>query len=483
MTEESFLMVSLDEEKSKKLAQVLSNDTARKILDILSKQDMMTETQVAKELTIPLSTAHYNLSLLIKSDLINDNHFTYSEKGKKIIHYQLSNKYVIIRISVKPTLNIRITRSLILIQKNMAKKQFIPPKLPAKINYDNLIEDITKAHRSMASLNALLSHLPNPELLGRAMKTKEAVLSSKIEGTEATINEVFEFEAKAGGSKDPEKKEDIHEIINYREALDLGIKSLDKIPLSENLVKKLHATLLRSGRGYNKAPGEFRKIQVYIGRPGAGIEEASFVPPPANEIIPLFSNLEKYLNSNEERDKLVQIAVVHYQFEAIHPFLDGNGRVGRLLISLFLYERGLLSHPFLYLSEFFEEHRKDYYELLRGVSEKQDWQAWIKFFLYALATQTQKAEKTGKDILSLYKKYKEEITELNSAYAINLLDAIFVHPVFSTASIRKKAKIKNTQTFFNLVGKFVEAKIIEDSTPEKQRNKIYKFTELLKILK
>ncbi len=364
----------------------------------------------------------------------------------------------------------------------MSKKSFIPEKLPVKVNYDSLIKEITKAHRALASLDALISHLPNPELLGRTMQTKEAVLSSKIEGTQATINEVFEFEARPDGGKDIEKKKDISEIINYREALNLGINSLEKTPLSENLVKKLHAILLRSGRGYNKAPGEFRKIQVYIGRPGASIEEASFVPPPSNEIISLFGNLEKYLNSNDERDRLVQIAIAHYQFEAIHPFLDGNGRVGRLLTSLFLFERGLLSHPFLYLSEFFEEHRDDYYDLLRGVSEKKDWQAWIKFFLFALTTQAQDAEKTSKGILDLYEKYKEEIIDINSIYAVNLLDAIFIHPVFSTSSIRKKTKIKNTQTFFNLVAKFVKAGIIEDSTPNKQRNKVYKFTELLKLL-
>ncbi|MFH0838457.1 MAG: Fic family protein, partial [Patescibacteria group bacterium] len=247
-------------------------------------------------------------------------------------------------------------------------------------------------------------------------------------------------------------------------------------------VKKLHSILLRSGRGQNKAPGEFRKAQVYIGKSGAGIEYAAFIPPPANEIIPLFSNLEKYLNSDDEKDLLVQIAIAHYQFEAIHPFLDGNGRVGRLIISLFLYERKLLSHPFLYLSEFFEEHREDYYGLLRLVSEKGDWYSWIKFFLTALATQAEVTEKTGQAILDLHAKYKENIVAINSVYAINLLDAIFIHPVFRTAGIRKDAKIKNTQTFFNLVAKFLGAGIIRDMTPRKRRNKVYAFDDLIKLL-
>lgn len=365
----------------------------------------------------------------------------------------------------------------------MPKKLFNLPKLPVIIDYDQLIGKITEAHRAIASLDSLLSALPNPALLGRTMQTKEAIESSKIEGTEASLEEVLQYEAKAEKKDGSEKQKDIHEVINYRAALDLGIKSLDTLPISENLVKKLHATLLKSGRGANKAPGEFRKVQVYIGRAGSDITEASYIPPTANEIIPLFGNLEKYLNSDEEKDRLVQIAVAHYQFEAIHPFLDGNGRVGRLIISLFLYEKKLLSHPFLYLSEFFEEYRQDYYELLRGVSEKQDWTSWIKFFLSALTTQARKAEDTGKEILKLHASYKEKITEFNSAYAIHLLDAIFVRPIFTTASLRRYAKIKNTQTFFNLVAKFTEAGILKEAAPEKKRNKMYVFTELMDLLK
>lgn len=364
----------------------------------------------------------------------------------------------------------------------MSKQPFKLPHLPVKIDYDQLIGKITEAHRAIAGLDSLLGALPNPALLGRTMQTKEAVESSKIEGTQATLEEVLQYEALTNKKEDTVKKKDINEVINYRRALDLGIKSLASLPISENLIKKLHATLLKSGRGANKAPGEFRKIQVYIGRAGADITEASYIPPTANEIIPLFSNLEKYINSDEEKDKLVQIAIAHYQFEAIHPFLDGNGRVGRLIVSLFLYEKKLLSHPFLYLSEFFEEHRQDYYELLRGVTEQQDWISWIKFFLSALAIQAHKAESTGKEILKLHTIYKEKILEINSGYAINLLDAIFIRPIFTTASLRKYVKIENTQTLFSLIAKFVATGILEEVDPEKKRNKIYVFPELMKLL-
>lgn len=364
----------------------------------------------------------------------------------------------------------------------MSKKPFILPKLPIKIDHEPLIGHITKAHRAIAGLDALLSALPNPSLLGRTLQTKEAVLSSQIEGTQATLDEVLAFEAVNDKNESETKKQDINEIINYRKALDLGIKSLDTLPLSENLIKKLHATLLKSGRGENKAPGEFRKIQVYIGMPGADISEATYIPPTADEVIPLFSNLEKYLNSNEEKDNLVQIAIAHYQFEAIHPFLDGNGRVGRLIISLFLYEKKLLAHPFLYLSEFFEEHRQTYYELLRNVSEKQDWENWIKFFLNALTIQAQKAEEAGKSILKLHQELKNEILTLNSQYAPYLLDAIFVRPIFSASSIQKHVKIKNSQTLYTLIGKFVDLGILKEVDSKQKRNKVYRFEKLIKIL-
>lgn len=364
----------------------------------------------------------------------------------------------------------------------MSTKPFNLAKLPVKIDYNQLVGKLTEAHRAIASLDVLLETLPNPALLGRTMQTKEAVLSSKIEGTQATINEVLGYEAMADKKEDLVKKKDINEVINYRQAMNLGVKSLTTLSLSGDLIKKLHATLLKTGRGANKAPGEFRKIQVYIGRPGASISEASYIPPAANKIIPLFNNLEEYLNSDEEKDKLVQIAIAHYQFEAIHPFLDGNGRVGRLIISLFLYEKKLLSHTFLYLSEFFEEHRQDYYELLRGVSEKQDWLSWIKFFLTALKIQANKTEVTSKLILKLHDTLKEKIIDFNSIYAINLLDAIFIYPIFTTASLQKYTKIENTKTFFNLIAKFMAAGILKQTNPKQKRNRVYIFSQLIDLL-
>lgn len=364
----------------------------------------------------------------------------------------------------------------------MAKNPHIPDKLPVKIEYQELLSQITKAHGSLARLDAMISQLPNPSLLERTFLTKEAVLSSQIEGTQATIKEVFEYEAEGQKKEDSPKERDIQEITNYRLAMKRGAELLKDRPLSENLIKELHAILLQSVRGYNKAPGEFRKQQVYIGKPGVGIEEASYVPPTPTAIPELFSNFEKYLNSKEEQDALVQIAIAHFQFEAIHPFLDGNGRIGRLLIPLFLYERKLLSYPLLYVSQYFEENRPDYYQLLNNVTAKGEWLPWIKFFLHALEEQSTKAQETSKSVLGLYQSYKEKIISINSKYALNLLDAIFAHPVFSYKSIKETAKIKNPQTLINLIKKFVEAGIVQESEPERKRNKLYAFGELMKLL-
>ncbi len=365
----------------------------------------------------------------------------------------------------------------------MTKNPFDLPKLPPKINYEILVEDIAKAHASIARLDAMLSLVKNPRLLSRTLITKEAVLSSQIEGTQATLSEVFEHEAKGTEKEDTSKWRDFQEIINYRNALERGVVLLKARPLSENLIKELHSILLRSARGHARGPGEFRRKQVYIGRQGLGIEYASYVPPIPTVIPELFSNLENYIHSSEERDLLVRIAVSHYQFEAIHPFEDGNGRIGRLLISLMLYEKKLLSYPFIYLSEFFEEHRQDYYDLLRGVSEKNAWEEWVSFFLRGLDQQAIKAQGAVKSILDLHAAMEEKILDISSIYAHDFLEALFVQPVFTSRTIRILLHAKGYQTVFTLIQKFQTAGIISDITPSQRRNKIYRFNALNEILK
>lgn len=363
----------------------------------------------------------------------------------------------------------------------MAKNPFKPSKLPPIIDYGKLVKEITGANKAIARLDTLLSQLKNPRLLARTITTREAVLSSQIEGTEATLSEVLEQEANSVQKEETPKEKDFREIINYRHALERGLEILKDKPLTENVIKELHGILLDSTRGYNRGPGEFRRKLVYIGKPGAKLEEATYIPPLPDDIPELFSNLERYIHS-DERDILVQIGVSHYQFEAIHPFEDGNGRIGRLIISLLLYQKKLLSYPFIYLSEFFEEHRRDYYDLLRGVSEKGDWEAWLAFFLRGIEVQAGKAMETCQKVLALHESLKLKMADLNSKYAHDFLDAIFMSPYFTSRNLKLWSNIKNTQTLFTMISKFKEVGIIVDLYPDRRRNKIYYFKELLEIV-
>lgn len=364
----------------------------------------------------------------------------------------------------------------------MTKTPFIPPKLPPELDYNALIKEIGEANRALGELNGLLVNIPNPDLLISPLLTKEAVLSSRIEGTQASLEDVLKYEAEEKISEENEKERDIREIINYRQAMRLAIDRLNQKPIGENLIKDLHFILLDSVRGTHKDRGNLRKIQVFIGRPGVSIDEATYVPPPANEIPSLLNNWEYYLHFEKVKDPLVQIGVAHYQFEAIHPFLDGNGRIGRLLIPLFLFERGLLSYPLLYISEYFEENRKDYYELLNRVSSNDDWESWLKFFLSAIMTESIKTKSTVLSILSLYNDLKTKITSINSIYAVGLLDIIFAMPIVSFASVKERLKTASNQTIYNLLTKFVNAGILQEISGKK-RDRVYVFKQMLETLK
>lgn len=363
-------------------------------------------------------------------------------------------------------------------------KPFTPPKLPPALDYLPLIGRLTKVHAALARLDATLERLPNPMILERSFTTQEAVKSSQIEGTQATLEEVLGYEAEDGGVKIGEhRRGDIQEVINYRKALEYGIKHInDGNAITENFVKGIHEILLQSARGKNKAPGQFRTSQVYIGPAGAPIDKATYVPPPANEVQPLFTNLENYLNTQLETDPLVQIGVAHYQFEAIHPFFDGNGRVGRLIIILFLYKQGLLKKPWLYLSEYLEEHREDYYALLLAVSEKDAWNEWLQFFLQAIEGQAGETCKTVEKILGLHEEVKKKALAMHSQYAPSVVEAIFTSPVFNRRMLQVFSGIEIYQTTSTLVQKFLDAGIIVDARPERKRNKIYAFPALIKLI-
>jgi len=314
-----------------------------------------------------------------------------------------------------------------------------PQKLPLKkLNWEKFVHLIGKANAEVARFDGLLQSMPNPAVLLSPLTTQEAVLSSKIEGTKATLQEVLEFEADP--KKETEKYHDIQEILNYRKAMAYAVKELDKISLTTRLIKGIHNILLDSVRGKDKYRGDFRRIQVHIGKSNK-IEEAIYVPPLCKEVPDLMSNLVKYFHF-DDKDYLVQLAIVHAQFEIIHPFEDGNGRVGRILMPIFLYFKKVLSSPMFYLSAYFESHRDEYYQRLLGISKDGDWENWIEYFLNAVIIQSKENINKAKAIHQLYDIKKEKIVELtHSQFAIKTLDFLFCNPIFTSSQFVKDSKI------------------------------------------
>lgn len=315
-----------------------------------------------------------------------------------------------------------------------------PENLPLeKLDWQKLISLMSEANRKLARYDGILQTMPNPVLLLSPLTTQEAVLSSRIEGTQATLEEVLKFEADP--KKHTEKYADIQEVINYRNATTLAVEEMKKRPISLNLLKNMHSVLLQSVRGQNKARGEFRKIQNWIGKPGSTIEEARFVPPSPAELLIYLHNFEKYVHY-DEKDRLVQLAIVHAQFEILHPFLDGNGRIGRILIPLFLHEKKILNLPMFYISAFFEAHRELYYDNLKTVTDNKNWEDWILFFLRGVIEQSEKNIEKAKAILQLYEMMKEEIvSKTHSQYSIKALDILFNMPIFSSTDFVKSSNI------------------------------------------
>lgn len=308
---------------------------------------------------------------------------------------------------------------------------YVPDALPlANLDFARLLPSIGPANAALARYDGLLQSVVNPSVLLSPLTQREAVLSSKIEGTQATVDEVLEFEA--GLDFDAEKTKDIQEIVNYRKTLTLAAQEVAHRPISLGLLRQMHGVLMDSVRGANKMPGEFRREQNWIGSAGCTQEQASFVPPSPLQLLDHLQALETYL-AGSDVDVLLQCAVLHAQFELIHPFKDGNGRIGRLLIPLFLYQKRALASPMFYLSDYLESHRELYYARLQAISREGDWTGWIAFFLGAVTQQAQANSERVRAILALYEDMKRRIAELTrSQYAIVVLDTLFDRPIFQS---------------------------------------------------
>ena len=311
---------------------------------------------------------------------------------------------------------------------------YIPNALPiATLDYRVLLPLVGQANAALARYDGLLQGIPNAAVMLSPLTTQEAVLSSKIEGTQATVDEVLEQEA--GLIKEGEKYEDIREISNYRQALYSAREYLKDYPIRLSFVRELHRILMSSVRGQDKTPGAFRLGQNWIGRHGCTMEQASFVPPNPIQLPDHLQAWEHYMDSNDV-DFLLQTAVVHAQFELLHPFKDGNGRIGRILIPLFLYQKRALSQPMFYLSEYLETHREDYYQRLKAISAEGDWNGWIAFFLQAITTQAAQNSTRVSAIQALYEEMKLAIqAATHSQYTVHVLDAIFSKPIFRSSDL------------------------------------------------
>lgn len=357
---------------------------------------------------------------------------------------------------------------------------FIPYPLPPLITYDSkFIQLLSQADRLLGELSGTGRILKNPYLLISPYIRREAVSSSRIEGTQSSLSDLFFFEA---SEMKIFRLPDIKEVFNYVQAMMKGIELLDKVPISTRLICELHTVLMTGVRGEHGTPGELRRSQNWIGTPGGTLNEATFVPPPVDEMQSSLSDWEKYLNSEQNEPVLIQAALMHYQFEAIHPFIDGNGRIGRLLITLFLCQQKSLSQPLLYLSEFFDTHRNDYYDRLLAVSRDGDWHSWIEFFLRGVITMAQDALENAQKILDLHETFSQRINQRRKSSDIvhRLIDEIFVSPVISNALLSKKWDLPFNSVKGGILK--LEKMGILTEVSGKRRNKLYASKELLNIL-
>ena len=362
-------------------------------------------------------------------------------------------------------------------------KPAIPITLPiASLNWNRLLPLLGEANRSIARFDGMLAHLPSPDLLRTPLLTREAVLSSKIEGTVATSSDVFRFEAGDDGEKSHIQL-DIEEIVNYRLALREAQKELRTRPFSLNLLLKLHKVLMMSVRGHNKAPGEFRRIQNYLGRLGASIEEATFIPPTPDRLRSGLDNWERYYHV-DEKDALVQLALIHAQFEFLHPFLDGNGRIGRILIPLFLYDKKILASPTFYLSEYLEENRDEYINRLADLHKGGEaWDRWCLFFVGGLTIQAQWNLHRVQSVMKLYDRLKAKMFAMTSSRSVvPLLDAMFAKPMFQVSAMLKVPGMLHRPQLTALLELLVQGKVLRVLAPGRgRRGTLYSLHELVKL--
>lgn len=337
---------------------------------------------------------------------------------------------------------------------------------------------LSQADRMLGRLDGIGAVLPNPDLFVAMYVRQEAVLSSQIEGTQSTLEDILQFEVDEKANDLPK---DVEEVVNYVGAINHGIKRLEDLPLSLRLIREIHSKLMTGVRGQNRAPGEFRKSQNWIGPGGANLASATFVPPPVPEMKKALDKFEKFLH-DESLPVLVHTGLAHAQFETIHPFLDGNGRVGRLLITFLLCQRKVLNRPLLYLSHYLKAHRAEYYDRLMAIRNDGDWEGWLKFFLHGVEEVSEEAINTSRRIFALREAHRESINRslgTTAASGMRLLDYLYEQPILNVRLVEKRLK-SSFVTANKLIEQFVKLQILQETTGG-LRNRRYSYVPYLAL--
>jgi Fic family protein len=353
---------------------------------------------------------------------------------------------------------------------------FVPENLPPSrpIEFDEELQRVlSRADRALGRLDGSVQSLPNPDLFVFMYVRKEAVLSSQIEGTQASLGDILEVEAQIF---DPTRPNDTDEILNYVNAMNYGLDRLEELPMSLRLIREIHQKLMQGVRGQNATPGEFRRIQNWIGPQGSTVKSASFVPPPPNMLQDLLGSLEAYLHSEDQLPLLVRIGLIHAQFETLHPFLDGNGRMGRLLVAFTLCQQTVLQKPVLYLSHYLKRYRSEYYDRLQEVRTCGDWEGWLKFFLTGVAEVANEATETAREIVQLRERHRHQLIEdlgRGAANGLRFLESLYQRPIFNVANVSELLEV-SPQAANKLTERLVGMGLVREITGN-QRNRVFRY--------
>jgi Fic family protein len=378
-----------------------------------------------------------------------------------------------------PAVPSRAVRAGRLIRQPAGYTAFVPTALPPdpSIDLGRLVPLLSSADQAIGRLDGVGLTLPNPDLFVAMYVRREAVLSSQIEGTQSTLDDVLAYELDANRRQLPG---DVGEVVNHVAAMNYGLRRLETLPLSNRLIKEIHERLMKDVRGAERSPGEFRRTQNWIGPSGGSLREAAFVPPPVHEMETAMGDLERFLHEPGGLPRLVHAGLAHAQFETIHPFLDGNGRVGRLLITFLLVHGGVLHRPLLYLSYFLKRHRSEYYDRLMAVRQEGDWESWLGFFLRGVAETANEATSTAGAIVALRDHHRALAGDLG-ANGIQLLDYLFAQPLVNVNAVGTALRV-SWPTANKLAHAFAERGILDEATGFR-RNRVFRYSPYLALFR